>query len=309
MIGAGVAGLQAARILQRAGVSVAVLEARDRVGGGVHTVRPAGWPLPVEAGAEFVHGRPHSLLPLARGAKEVSGAYYQPGFVRTDELWKRVREKVGSLPHRRERSVSEALRRLSMSREERRAIVQQTKAAERIEGDRLARLPRGYDAVPRKLARGLHIELRAQVRLLRWGRGGVEAVCDGCTYGAERAVITLPLGVLQDRSMRFDPPLPRWKERAIDALRMGPVVKVALLFGEPHWPLDLMFLHARGAPVPTFWRPLPSRAPALIGWAASRNAERLRRKDAVAEAVRSLSLLLGKRVRPSERTAGCRWAR
>jgi monoamine oxidase len=76
---------------------------------------------------------------------------------------------------------------------------------------------------------------------------------------------------------------------------MGPVTKIALLFDEPHWPEGLHFLHARGEAVPTFWRPLPSRAPMLIGWAASRNALLLRRP--AAEALRSLHHALGKRVR------------
>src|SRR5207237_10881026 len=117
---------------------------------------------------------------------------------------------------------------------------------------------------------------------------------------AERAVITLPLGVLQRGSVRFDPALPRWKQEAIGALAMGPVIKVALLFDERHWPADLAFLHARGQPVPTFWRPLPSRAPSLVGWAASRDAEKLRGKNAVAAAVRSISAALGKRIKPRD---------
>ena len=320
MIGAGVAGLQAAQILQDAGLSLAVLEARDRIGGRIHTLRPKGWPVPVEAGAEFMHGRPSTLLPLARGAKELRGARYQTGLRPADPLWNRVFEKMGSLPHRREQSALAALRQMRLAPEEKefaveflegfnaaridrmsvRAIVQQTRAAERVHSERIARLPRGFDVVPKKLARGLRVELRAQVRLVRWRRGRVEAVCDGRTYQAERAVITLPLGVLQRRAVRFDPRLPRWKERAIEELAMGPVVKVALLFDEAPWPADLAFLQARGMPVPTFWRPLPSRAPAIIGWASSRKAELLRRKDAVAEAVRSLSAGLGKRVRPRD---------
>jgi monoamine oxidase len=320
VIGAGVAGLQAARILQRAGLSLAVLEARDRIGGRIHTLRPEGWPVPVEAGAEFVHGRPPSLLPLARGVKEVRGTRYQTGLRPADALMDRVFEKMASLPHRREQSALAALRQMRLSPEEKefaieflegfnaaridrmsvQAIVQQTRAAERVHSERIARLPRGYDMVPKQLARGLRVELRAQVRLLRWRRGRVEALCDGRTYQAERAVITLPLSLLQRGSVRFDPRLPRWKERAIEALAMGPVVKVALLLDEAPWPADLAFLRARGMPVPIFWRPLPSRVPAIIGWASSRQAERLRRKDAVAEAVRSLSAALGKRVRPRD---------
>src|SRR5436305_13466012 len=61
VIGAGLAGLTAARRLAAAGLRVTVLEARDRVGGRVHTLREPGCPVPVEAGAEFVHGDPPEL--------------------------------------------------------------------------------------------------------------------------------------------------------------------------------------------------------------------------------------------------------
>jgi monoamine oxidase len=117
-------------------------------------------------------------------------------------------------------------------------------------------------------------------------------------YHARAALITLPLGVLQEGSVRFEPELPAWKRRAISALEMGPVVKIALLFDRPFWPDDLVFLHARGAPVPTFWRMLPSEAPALMGWAASRDALRLSKRNAVALAIDSLASALGQRRRP-----------
>jgi monoamine oxidase len=322
VIGAGVAGLAAARALRLRGLSAVVLEARDRIGGRIHTVRPRGWPLPLEAGAEFVHGRPPSLLPLARGTHELRGGHYGPGLQRKDELWKSVMEKLGSLPSSREKSVQAALRtlrfRLRTNAEERqlaadflegfnaapldrasvKAIAQQTEASERISGERIARLSRGYDVVPRRLARGARVLLGTEAREVRWSRDGVTVVARGATFTARRAVITLPLGVLRAGTTRFVPALPRWKKRAIEALEMGPVVKVALLFDEPLWPPELMFLHAPGQPVPTFWRPLPSRAPALIGWAASRDAKALHHKDAAAEAVRSLCAALDRHVRP-----------
>jgi len=69
VIGAGVAGLAAARELELRGHRPVVLEARDRIGGRVHTLRPRGWPMPVEAGAKFVHGRPKALLPFVRLAR------------------------------------------------------------------------------------------------------------------------------------------------------------------------------------------------------------------------------------------------
>ena len=64
VIGAGVAGLTAARTLRERGISVLVLEARDRVGGRVYTVRDSAWPTPIELGAEFIHGRADSLRPV-----------------------------------------------------------------------------------------------------------------------------------------------------------------------------------------------------------------------------------------------------
>ena len=61
VVGGGVAGLAAAGELARRGLDVVLLEARDRFGGRVHTTRPAGWPVPVELGAEFVHGGNRAL--------------------------------------------------------------------------------------------------------------------------------------------------------------------------------------------------------------------------------------------------------
>jgi protoporphyrinogen oxidase len=57
IIGAGVAGLAAAYELSRAGVNVIVLEARDRIGGRIYTLHDESSPLPIELGAEFIHGR------------------------------------------------------------------------------------------------------------------------------------------------------------------------------------------------------------------------------------------------------------
>ena len=72
MLGAGAAGLAAAERLHRAGLGVRVLEARERVGGRIATVQDPGSGLPLELGAEFVHGRPRELLRLARAPRHHS---------------------------------------------------------------------------------------------------------------------------------------------------------------------------------------------------------------------------------------------
>src|SRR5689334_19415063 len=68
VIGAGAAGLAAAEALSREGLSLEILEGRRRIGGRIHTLRPAGLPIPIELGAEFVHGREEELLDLAARA-------------------------------------------------------------------------------------------------------------------------------------------------------------------------------------------------------------------------------------------------
>lgn len=68
VIGAGAAGLAAAQRLTAAGLSVILVEARDRVGGRIHTLQLPGWTQPIEAGAEFVHGDPEGTWDLIRGA-------------------------------------------------------------------------------------------------------------------------------------------------------------------------------------------------------------------------------------------------
>lgn len=64
VLGAGIAGLAAARTLAEAGKSVLLLEARSRIGGRMHTLHVPGVEHAVELGAEFIHGRPPELLAL-----------------------------------------------------------------------------------------------------------------------------------------------------------------------------------------------------------------------------------------------------
>src|SRR5688572_18694243 len=77
VIGAGAAGLAAARELARAGLTVSLLEARDRIGGRCWTRCEPGLAMPIEYGAEFIHGRPQATFALLRefglGAAKRSG--------------------------------------------------------------------------------------------------------------------------------------------------------------------------------------------------------------------------------------------
>lgn len=99
VVGAGVAGLTAARHLSQSGVRVTVLEARARTGGRIHTLRPKSSPLRVELGAEFFHGQHPVLWRMARKAGlllcEIQGEhrYFRDGRLSEKEsIWDKTGE-------------------------------------------------------------------------------------------------------------------------------------------------------------------------------------------------------------------------
>jgi monoamine oxidase len=184
----------------------------------------------------------------------------------------------------------------------------------------------GYGALLAALAGGLRgskVELRPQsvVRAVRWKRGAVEV--EGTALGktfratARRAIVTLPLGVLQlptraPGAVRFTPPLTE-KRPALEGLASGAVIKAALLFRTPFWEeldraryRDVSFFHSPEAAFPTFWTALPERAPLLIAWAGGPNAARLSgaaTPEIVRQAVTSLASVFGTRAGIKERLA------
>jgi monoamine oxidase len=97
------------------------------------------------------------------------------------------------------------------------------------------------------------------------------------SFRSRRVIVTLPLGVLQASAVRFTPSL-RAKRPALEKLASGPVLRVAMRFHTPFWEArapGVAFFHIPEAPFPTFWTPLPMRAPLLTAWAGGPKAARL----------------------------------
>jgi monoamine oxidase len=99
----------------------------------------------------------------------------------------------------------------------------------------------GNQSIAEKVADEIEdrIRLASTVKAIDWKRGDVEIRYEREgheeTAHARKAILTLPIGVLQTDRPAFSPVLPGWKRHAIDSLRMGRVVVVQLLFDEPFW--------------------------------------------------------------------------
>lgn len=309
VIGAGAAGLAAARALSDAGRRVVVLEARGRIGGRVWTDRSFG-PVPVERGAEFIHGARAESWPLIRraglqaepverwsGRRVVlsPGRLVGPWLLRVRPDLRRVFtiEQQLAAYAGPERSLAEWLAERGYSplaahiADLRIAhaycatpttisvaeLAAELRAADRGPGD--YRILGGYDRAIECLAQGLDVRLDTAVTEIRWDESGAELSVGPASQRlqARHVVVTLPLALLQAEAVRFDPPLPEPKRRAIVALAMAPAMKLLLRFAEPFWHPQMTFLSAHD-PVPVWWT-IRRGAALLTGFVTGPRAARL----------------------------------
>lgn len=304
VIGAGAAGLAAAEALSRAGRTVLVLEARERIGGRVWTRRMPGLSVPVELGGEFVHGEAsvtHALLRKAGMATVPSGRmqrYAQGGRLRPVDSFGQAqlamrdrsalehcdmsfadflaRQRLPSLTRTFARLMVQGFDAADPARASARAIAEEWSGGQ-MDGAQ-PRLRDGYGPLldwlaARIVRRGGRLKLQSVVREVRWKRGRVEVLGDSFGFAAPRAIVTLPLGVLQSGAVRFSPDVK--KNEAMKRLASGPVIKAALRFPSAFWAKrypGVAFFHAPHAAFPTFWTPLPARAPLLVAWSGGPKA-------------------------------------
>lgn len=305
VIGGGIAGLAAAQELARNNIFTTVLEAKARFGGRIHTIHDGG--IPIELGAEFVHGQSKALLQAIRRAKlktnpaSDENRLFENGKFRKLNLWNIVGKVFNQVDIRRpDCSFERFLRREKIKEPGRRfarhfvmgfdaadpnragvhALRRAEDSAEQMHMETQARITKGYSAlveatIEQIKEQGGRLVLNTSARCIRWKNGHVEIVAEQNkrrkNYSADVAVIALPLSILKSNEVKFEPALPE-KNEAAKCLEWGNVVKIIFYFKEFFWG-DFGFLLAFDETIPTWWG--DTRGPILTGWAGGPIADKL----------------------------------
>jgi monoamine oxidase len=353
IVGAGAAGLAAARDLTGMGKRVLLVEARGRIGGRVHTLHPPGLPSPIELGAEFIHGDPESTFALIDAAGlpvcELADTHWwsRAGkWERIPDFWgdvNRVRARIRGLTT--DISFAEFIRRRKgLTPRLRERVLGYVEGYHAAHADRISTLAlssadneqdaeqegenhqyrpvAGYDGVIAALEAGaaserLDLRLGTVVTTVRWSEGAVTVECRSAnsrtteTFRARALILTIPVGVWkapreQEGAICFDPSLPD-KERTLEKLESGHVVKIAFRFRERFWEQRehaLNFLHARDPYVPTWWTNAPLRTPILTAWAGGTAADNLAAETPEGRIDRALDSMAAAFGQPRRKLAG-----
>jgi len=249
VVGAGFAGLAAADALAASGHDVTVFEARDRVGGRVHS-KTLDNGATIELGAEFILPG-HDVLRAT--AQRLSLPLYEKGTrygdreprppVPREELL----QAVARLRDAREGTVASALEGLQLPPAVRDALTARVEISTAYpatdqaasvladSGTAVGDFPShgiagGNQRLATALARDLRVNVNAAVQRVTWTEHGVrvhEADFDAC-------VIAVPASVID--AIEFDPPLPERKQRALDGVRYGDAAKLFLRLTAPAEP-------------------------------------------------------------------------
>jgi monoamine oxidase len=312
VLGAGMAGTAAAADLHRAGLSVTIVEGRDRIGGRLHSLRNLS-ELPVEAGAEFIHGVGAEHWEVARAAgvqtrpcSNTRGVMFDAGpgprWLPLVLLHPAVWPSFTILRNIRRHQPPDVSGREFLDRHRyrgrARVMAQMALTAHlpgraddigilgllsdnvlKLETGLNHRVVEGYDTLPRFLARDVDVRCGFDVASARWESNRVLLTSrSGEELSARAAVSTLPVGVLQSGRVQFAPELPESKRAALRALVMGAVAKVVVRFKERFWP-DWMTMVACGVgPVTLYWAVFhgtPGAPATLIAYATGPRAQGL----------------------------------
>ncbi|QDP23610.1 flavin monoamine oxidase family protein [Bradyrhizobium cosmicum] len=302
IVGAGAAGLMAARALARAGRTVTILEARERCGGRIHPLPASEFGYPADAGAEFIHGDAPVTRALLREAglssQLIEGRQWSFDGTqlsredRHDPHEDELHAVLGQLKD--DLTVADFLRRHFAGEDYarlRHSIERMVEGYDAGDPERAstlalraewmdgghhtqARIVGGYGAMIDFLAEqcrshGVAIRFGSVVSAITEEGGALAVRCAGGDVQAcDRVVLTVPLPLLRDIAL---PSAARAKAAAADDIGFGSVIKILLRFTRPWWRerpedlADLTFLLSDQT-IPVWWTRYPDQHPVLTGW-------------------------------------------
>jgi len=301
IVGAGAAGLMAARELGRAGKRVTILEARERCGGRIHPLPASSFGYPADGGAEFVHGE----APITRGLAREAGLTVRPiggaqwSFDGTDFSRENPRDPYDDQLHAvvkdltDDLTVADFLRRHFAGPEYarlRHAVERMVEGYDAADPERAstlalrdewmndghansARIDGGYGGLIDFLAAECHksgvaIRFGAVVSAIEDSDGRLTVRgADGAVHVCDRVIVTVPLPLLREIAL---PAAARAKAAAADDIGFGNVIKILLRFKRPWWRergglADMLFLLSDET-IPVWWTRQPDQHPVLTGW-------------------------------------------
>jgi polyamine oxidase len=268
VIGAGMAGLGAARALHDAGYDTLTIEARTRLGGRIHTRRDFG--CAVDMGAGWIHGiDANPLTPLAEqygsdlrfsDFNAVYGFFADGAAVPPLRLLRVYGGVLNAIRTPADTTVSveahvrAAIKPLVESREDEFILngilgslmletggeldhvdLREFNATARFTGGDY-RFVNGYDSIVYGIERGLAIRTGVPVDRIAVSPSGVEVGAGTEVFRADYAVLAVPLAVLQRSAICFDPALSLEMREAVERIRVGLSEKLVLKFPEAFWP-------------------------------------------------------------------------
>jgi polyamine oxidase len=288
VVGAGAAGLAAARRLAEGGVHVRVVEARDRIGGRVWTDNSLG--VPLDLGASWIHGVSENPLSALADSADIPR-------LPTDYDSYRARDAQGNVV--KYSDLPDDFDDVVTIEHEFAADVADLSPEAVEEGDAYdggdVIFPHGYVEVLETLIDGFDIDTGVVVERVEATDGGMVVYAGDSALTADAVLITVPLGVLKAGSIEFSPPLSATWQGAVDRLGMGLLDKVYLKFDEIFWETDIdvfgYIAPERGRFAEWLNIAKYTEQPILLGFNASSAAEELETmtdEQIVAEAMTAL---------------------